>query len=147
VSLDKDFSTFGRAIVISSSESVILLGLLYPEDKRKFEPPKRQQLFIQRLRVTSQDTRTFSKKALGTPNVALRNQQSTTFRYYSFIHSHKEVRLFCDIIWCSVLNTVLKLEIREESAKENMWTLQKERTGNTNFSNIILLTRLSSSEK
>jgi len=81
VFLDKEFSTFGRVIVLSSSESVILLGLLYPEDERKYEPPKRQKLFKQRLRVTSQNTRTFSKKALRTPNLALRNQQSTTFRY------------------------------------------------------------------
>jgi len=60
--------------VLSSSESVSLLGLLYPEEKRKYEPPKQQELFIPRLRVTSQHTRTFSKNAVRTPNLSLCNQ-------------------------------------------------------------------------
>jgi len=83
VFLDKDFLTFGSVIVLSASESASLLGLLYPEEKKKkYDPPKRRELFIQRLRVTSQHTRTFSKNAVRTPNLSLCNQQSTKFRYY-----------------------------------------------------------------
>jgi hypothetical protein len=111
VSLGKVCSTFARVIVLSSSGSVSPLGLLYFEDKRKNESPKRQEIFIKRHRVTSQNTRTFSNK---TVRAKFRITQSAINNIQlPFVHPEPRriYKVFCDIIWYSVFITDMKFEM------------------------------------